>query len=238
MKYLELTFLTPEENLACDEALLDVVEEQGGDILRCWEPQQHFVVVGFANKVSSEVNQTACEALRIPIHRRCSGGGTVVQGPGCLNYSLMLSIEANPALTNVTSTNRYIMERHRDALTTLLGRQVTWDGCTDLTLDGRKFSGNAQRRRRRALLFHGTLLLDFDLSLISQVLPMPSSQPEYRVNRSHAEFVTNLEVDAEPVKASLRCVWQADEGPVEVPLRKIESLVRERYGQAKWNLRT
>ena len=91
MKCLDLTLRTPAENLACDEGLLDFCEGGcGHEILRFWEPQTHFVVLGHANRVATEVDREACERLGIPVLRRCSGGGTVLQGPGCLNYSLIL----------------------------------------------------------------------------------------------------------------------------------------------------
>src|ERR1041384_3554800 len=93
MKLLDLTLPTPAENLACDEALLDACEGGAADeVLRFWESSTPFVVVGYGNKVAREVNVAACEARGIPILRRCSGGGTVVQGPGCLSYALVLRI--------------------------------------------------------------------------------------------------------------------------------------------------
>src|ERR1039458_3609667 len=93
MRHLDLTIPSPAENLACDEALLDWCESgTGAECLRFWESPEPFVVVGYANKVETEVNVAACEARKIPILRRCSGGGTVAQGPGCLNYALILPI--------------------------------------------------------------------------------------------------------------------------------------------------
>src|ERR1022692_3821247 len=117
MKLLDLSLPTPAENLACDEALLDSCEEEnGGEILRFWEPREYFVVVGYANKVASEANVPACATDAIPILRRCSGGGTVLQGPGCLDYSLILKITEAGPLTGINSANRFIMERNRAAL--------------------------------------------------------------------------------------------------------------------------
>src|SRR5450432_1212164 len=93
MKRLDLTLPSPAENLAVDEALLDVCEAGNGEeTLLFWEPCETFVGVGYANKIATEVNVAACEAKKIPIFRRCSGGGTVVQGAGCLYYALILQI--------------------------------------------------------------------------------------------------------------------------------------------------
>ena len=105
MKWLDLTLPSPAENLACDEALLDWCENGKGDeVLRFWEPREHFVVVGYANKIANEVNVAACEKRGIPILRRCSGGGTVLQGPGCLNYTLVLRITDDGPLRNISAS--------------------------------------------------------------------------------------------------------------------------------------
>src|SRR5919109_1663387 len=113
VKLLDLTFATPAENLASDEALLDTCDEGSGpEVLRFWEPRQHFVVVGYSNHVEREVNLAACRKLGIPILRRCSGGGAILQGPGCLNYSLILKSGFDPALQTVTGTNRFVLERN------------------------------------------------------------------------------------------------------------------------------
>jgi lipoate-protein ligase A len=109
MNHLDLTLSTPAENLACDEALLEEAEALGGEVLRFWESPVHFVVLGYANKAREEVDIEACRTRCVPILRRCSGGGTVLQGPGCLNYSVILRIEAAPELQSITETNRFVM---------------------------------------------------------------------------------------------------------------------------------
>src|SRR5689334_4969218 len=97
MNWLDLTLSSPSLNLALDEALLDQCEEGSSDeVLRFWEPREPFVVLGYSNKVLSEVNLSYCRENNIPVLRRTSGGGTVLQGPGCLNYSLVLASERRP----------------------------------------------------------------------------------------------------------------------------------------------
>jgi len=257
MKYLDLTLPAPEENLAGDEALLDWCDEGGrSEVLRFWEPQQYFVVVGYSNKVEREVNVEACHELEIPILRRCSGGGTVLQGPGSLNYSLILKIDRNPALQTVTGTNRFVMERNRAALETLLAgssrrkealfpgsrnpdpqSQIAVRGHTDLAVGDRKFSGNAQRRKRRAILFHGSFLLKFEIAMIEKALRLPSKQPGYRADRGHSEFLTNLNISADAAKAALRKVWGAAEELKEFRTEQTRKLVEQKYSADAWNLK-
>ena len=243
MRHLDLTLPSPAENLACDEALLDWCESgEGAECLRFWESPEPFVVVGYANKVATEVNVAACEARKIPILRRCSGGGTVVQGPGCLNYSLVLPITKDGPLHSIPVANQFIMRRNRSAIEPEVRSQksearVAIRGHTDLAAGELKFSGNSQRRRKHFLLFHGTLLLNFDLALIGDLLRMPSKEPDYRENRKHADFLTNINVSAEKVKAALQKAWDAGSLLTSPPLDKIKALSRERYLTNEWNFK-
>jgi lipoate---protein ligase len=245
MKFLDLTLPSPAENLASDEALLDWREEKDGEeILRFWESEKPFVVVGYANKIQSEVNVANCEAEKIPIFRRCSGGGTVLQGHGCLNYALVLRIAGNSSLEGISGANKFIMERNREAIQSIAGNSaIKVQGHTDLaarassTTVFRKFSGNSQRRHKNFLLFHGTFLLNFDLELIARFLKFPSKQPDYRSSRSHADFLMNLSLPTAAIKAALRKVWQANEPLPDPPLERISTLAREKYATRHWNLK-
>ncbi len=241
MKRLDLAFSTPAESLAADEALLDQCEAgNGGEILLFWEPREAFVVVGYANQVATEVNVAACAARGVPIFRRCSGGGAIVQMTGGLNYSLILRITATGPTRSITAANQFIMEKNRAAIESAIGNRqsaITVRGHTDLCLGDLKFAGNSQRRRKNFLIFHGTLLLNCDLSRIGELLQMPSLEPDYRAHRSHEKFVTNLGLPAEKVKAALAQEWNAVEELKNPPLAEIEKLAREKYSTNEWNLK-
>lgn len=244
MLHLDLTLDSPGENLALDEALWEAGEATGTEVLRFWESPVHFVVLGYANRMDREVNVPACEARGIPVQRRITGGGTVLQGPGCLNYTLVLRIADAGPTASITATNLHLMNRNAAALTRVLDRPVRRRGDTDLAIGDRKFSGNAHRRGRRALLFHGTFLLNLDLDLLQAVLPAPSRQPDYRENREHQAFVMNLEVDPERVKDALRGVWvtatpgEAALGPaISSAVERARELAALKYNTPDWNLR-
>jgi len=237
MKHLDLTLPKPAENLACDEALLDCADEDIGEVLRVWEAREFFVVLGYANKAASEVNLQACRERGIPVLRRCSGGGTVLQGPGCINYSLILHIRGHLPLEGITETNCYIMKRNAQAVSSILGREVAVEGFTDLAIDDLKFSGNAQRRKLNWILFHGSFLLDFDSTLMEEVLLSPSRQPSYRRNRAHGAFLSRLDVPADVLKTALREAWNASEPLVTIPRTRLEQLTREKYSTNEWNFK-
>jgi lipoate-protein ligase A len=236
VQYLDLTLPDGASNLACDEALLDFAEnsDNGDELLRFWEPEEHFVVLGYSNRISDEADLGACDAQRIPILRRFSGGGTVLQGPGCLNYTLLLKNEQSAPM-GIDEVFRFALEGHRTCIQTLAHRPVELAGISDLAIDRRKFSGNAQHRKRRFVLLHGTFLLDLDLHMIERCLRIPKKQPEYRQNRAHHDFVTNLGIDSGELKHALRKIWRADVEFKDVPRLRIDELVETRYGSAEWS---
>jgi len=194
------------DSVAYDAALFERLEGTGtGETLRFWESPYAAVIVGHSTVVERDVHEDACASDGVPIVRRTSGGGTVVVGPGCLNYALALSLDRRPELRDVTRSYRIILEPIVRGLD-VRGLRVC--GVGDLVLNGRKVSGSAQRRGRRALLHHGTLLYDFDLSLIARYLKEPARQPAYRAGRPHLTFVTNAPLANEAIKARIAWAWR------------------------------
>jgi len=237
MKYLELTYSNAAQNLACDEALLECFEQSGSgeELLRIWQSDKIFVVLGHGNRWREEVDASACAVNGIRVLRRCSGGGTVLQGPGCLNYSLILRQE-NFSGASVGAAFEFVLDRHRICLELLIGNPVSIRGISDLTIGARKFSGNAQYRKRQYALVHGTFLLDFDLGSMAKFLKVPIKQPDYRCQRRHIDFLINLEVDVEILRNSLQTCWSATDVFDPMPLEAIiHRLLSERYQRAEWN---
>ncbi len=239
MKYLEITLPTPAENLAFDEALLMRAERQGGSLdwqcLRVWESPQPFVVLGRSSPHDDEVNGPFCAERQIPIVRRVSGGATVMAGPGCLMYAVVLSYDQNPELRMLDVAHRFVMQRQNMAIRAL-GLDTHLAGTCDLVWQGKKFSGNSLRCLRNSFLYHGTFLYQSDLELIAQCLGSPARQPEYRRGRSHRDFLVNLPIDASALTQALKVVWQVDSCEDHWPMSETQQLVREKYALPQWTL--
>lgn len=204
MLFIDKTLPTPEENIRFDETLLDEAEGSGDFIFRLWESTQYAVILGRSNKAQEETKEEACKANGIPILSRSSGGGTVLLGPGCLCYSVIAPIEGH--FSSISSTTAHVMGQHQQAISSLLPT-IQIQGISDLTYQNLKFSGNAQRRKYKACLFHGTFLYDFDLELVERYLKFPTRKPEYRGDKSHREFVTNLPLSKEKIEEILKKKW-------------------------------
>ena len=193
MRYLDLTLPDPAANLALDEALLLAAETAGtGEVLRVWEWPAPVVVLGSGCRLADDVHEAACLSDGVPILRRSSGGGTVLWGRGCLLFSLILSYRAGAGV----DADWFVVPCHPGSRRRRSGNGRTFNrkaSATSLSSD-RKFSGNAQQRKRTFLLHHGALLYDFDLAQVGRYLRPPPLQPEYREQRPHAEgdFLCNV----------------------------------------------
>jgi lipoate-protein ligase A len=233
MRLLDLTLPSLAENLALDEALLLQAEDSGDEILRLWEWSQIGVVLGAGGRLADDVDSEACRRDRVPIERRSSGGGTVLLGPGCLLFSLVLAYNRAPELGEIRPSYRFILERIRDSLASRVSK-LELAGTSDLARAGRKVSGNAQQRKRRHLLHHGTLLYAFDAERVSNYLRLPSRQPDYRQQRSHADFLGNLPLAAAELKRCLTQSWEALEPMAEWPVDSVRQLVTAKYSRPEW----
>jgi lipoate-protein ligase A len=263
MQRLVLTLEAPAANLALDEALLDWAEDVGpeGEVLRLWESPQPMIVLGRSSRLDQEVDATECAARGIPILRRASGGAAIVAGPGCLMYAVVLNYDLRPELRGIPQTHCYVPKRIADTLAARIPT-VRQAGTSDLVAkkgselfspapgvenadnalrENRsdpffKFSGNSLRVKRTHCLYHGTLLYDFDLSLITACLKMPARQPDYRSSRAHADFVANLPLTQSDLCNALMSAWPTSGDLDDWPRARVDELIAERYGRDDWNL--
>ena len=197
----DITLQTPQENILYDNVLLELAERgSAGETLRFWESSELFIVLGRIGNPAADLRVAKVLADRIPVLRRSSGGGTVVQGKGCLNYTLVLSKE-RPEVRDLRRSYQFICGNIIAALKNC-GIDAAFRPLSDIALveGNKKVSGNAQKRSRKFILHHGTLLYQFDLEKIAEYLTMPKDIPEYRQNRSHLDFVANLKISAGALK--------------------------------------
>lgn len=246
---LDLTLPTTAENLALDEALLDEFDAQAaGDrdeqaaparqVLRLWTPGGDAVILGRHSALDMEVNETYCREQGIPILRRMSGGATVMIGPGCLMYSVLIGYQQHPKLRDLSAAHHYVLQRMANVLP---GVQIR--GTSDLALASAagsehaalKFAGNSLRCKRHAFMYHGTFLCDFPLARISAALRHPPRQPEYRQDRQHADFITNYGMPEAELRARLIAAWGANDAVLDWPRQRTVELVATRYADEAWN---
>ena len=149
MKIVRYHSTNPAELMALDELLLNKAEAgEIGETLRFWSPEEYFIVVGRSGRTAEDCFLDRCRCDNIRIIRRISGGGTVLQGPGCFNYSAVLSYDRDKSYSGVRSSYRKILGEIRDALK-IKRFNAEFFPLSDIGLDTRKISGNAQARKRK-----------------------------------------------------------------------------------------
>ncbi|MBF0253297.1 MAG: lipoate--protein ligase family protein [Candidatus Omnitrophica bacterium] len=237
---------TPEENLALDEVML-LSADKGliGPTLRFWESNDIFVVLGRACKHKDEVKLQSCSQDRIKVLRRISGGGTVLQGPGCLNYSLVLPYDKDPEYANINDSYHAVLGLISQGINVGAGysdkvkktNNVEIRGLSDISINGLKFSGNAQARKKMFFLQHGTILYDFDITKIPLYLKHPPKEPEYRQGRQHADFIKNADINIADFKKALSSIFNVKEQmSLDDDLtEKTRKLVEHKYLADTWN---
>jgi len=197
------------------------------------------VIVGKHQNTAAEVNAGYVRERGIHVVRRLSGGGAVYHDLGNVNYTFImdgLGDRLDIAL---------FCEPVRKALAGL-GIKAELSGRNDLTLDGRKFSGNAQYVAQGRVMHHGTILYDTDLSVVEKVLTVPKDKIESKGLRSVRSRVTNIRPhlphDA-PVEVFMDRLRESmfRENPLtrreltEEDLAATRRLWEKRYGTWEWN---
>ena len=158
--------------MALDEAILEAVAAgRAPPTLRLYTFSPTSVTIGYFQGLSRSVRLDAARRLGTPVVRRFTGGGSVLHSEeGELTYSIAAPAEG--VLANVVESYRVLCGAVADALRRL-GADAVYEPPNDVTVGGRKISGNAQARRRGALLQHGTILLQPSRGLMEQVLVAP-----------------------------------------------------------------
>lgn len=175
-------------NLAVDEQLAKCAGQTGRRVLRLWWGSNPTAVLGCADKPETALNLHECERRGVGWVKRVTGGGTVLQAPGVFNYSYT-------APSHGQMDMRRTFERGTELVVGILaqlGVSAQQRGVSDVAVGDLKISGNAQARKWRSVLLHGTVLVDVDYDLLEAVLRHPHREPDYRQGRSHRDFLTSL----------------------------------------------
>lgn len=237
MHLLDLTFDTLAANLALDEALLLEVEAgRAAPLLRVWEYPHLAVVLGASSRIQENVYLDACLADGVEVARRSSGGGTVLIGPGALNFTVILPVASMPEYTAIDRAQIAVLRTIAAALNNI-GAAVDVRGSGDLTRADRKFSGSAQRRLKTHFLIHASLLYQFPLDRIARYTKHPPREPLYRAGRSHELFLTNLDLPRQAILDAIRRAWPQPGPGDAIPQRPeglVSQLVETKFATRDW----
>lgn len=237
MLYVESPRTDPCFNLALEQHLFDTLG-QTEEIFMLWR-NDNTVVVGRHQNAWQEVNGPFVRDHGIRVVRRLSGGGAVYHDLGNLNFTFIAPAE------DAALDLRLFCQPVAGALGALgVAAEIT--GRNDITVDGKKFSGNAQYRKNGRVMHHGTILFDSDLEVVGRALNVPGDKIASKGVASVRSRVTNLRpylpagVTLEEFQGLLaRSVLGEDRPPryelTAEDLGAVEALRESRYATWGWN---
>jgi lipoate-protein ligase A len=172
----------PYFNIATDEYIFKHLEE---DCFMLWR-NDNAIIVGKHQNTLAEINIDYVKAHNIKVVRRLSGGGAVYHDLGNLNYSFTKTGESSEMVDFEKYTSP-MLEVLRS-----LGVDAKFEGRNDLTIEGKKFSGNAEYVFKNKILHHGTLLFTSEMKNVSRALKINPLKYSDKAVKSVPKRVTNI----------------------------------------------
>jgi lipoate-protein ligase A len=237
MRYIIRKETNPYFNIAAEEYVLKAFKE---DCFMLWRNQPS-VIVGKHQNTLAEINLDYINAHKIPVVRRISGGGTVFHDLGNLNFTFIKNGKRSELVDFRKYTQPII-----DVLDTL-GIDAVFEGRNDLTIKGKKFSGNAEHVHESRVLHHGTLLFSSQLNDLSKALKVDESKFNDKAVKSVRSRVTNIsehlvnELSIEDFEKTIYEYVQQTDKEAEFyefsdeDIARINALVESKYNTWEWN---
>lgn len=253
-------------NMAIDEAILMAVAEgKSPSTLRffAWEPP--CLSIGY-NQAVDEVDIIRCQQAGVDVVRRPTGGRAILHTDE-LTYSIVAPQSEPRVAGGVVESYRRLSAGLVRGLR-LLGVDVVQAeaghgpnadasaACFDapsayeVTAGGKKLVGSAQVRRKEAVLQHGSLPLQGDITRICHYLMVPSEERRGELRRELRARATSLELVlgrtipfaqvAEALVSGFSEALNLHLEPGELSqheLALVQQFKREKYTAAAWNFR-
>lgn len=238
LSYLDLTTTDPSYNLAMEQYVFDCLPRDRMYFM-LWQ-NDNAIIVGKYQNTLSEINLEAVGRRGIRVVRRLSGGGAVYHDMGNLNFTFITDAASGTALDMKLFCQPVVRTL------AALGVHAEVNGRNDITIDGKKFSGNSQYLRQGRVMHHGTIMFNSDLSVVSEALQVDPTKFQTKGVRSVRSRVTNVADHLDrPVslpefrRILLENILRENPGQpyplTPEDLAAVEKLREERYAAWDWN---
>ena len=172
----------PYFNIATDEYIFKHIKE---DCFMLWQ-NDNAIIVGKHQNTLAEINLDYVKEKDIKVVRRLSGGGAVYHDLGNLNFTFTRTSD-NEDMVNFKRYTLPILDVLQE-----LGIDAKFEGRNDLTIEGKKFSGNAEHVFKNKVMHHGTLLFSSEMKDVSGALKVNPLKYKGRGTKSVPKRITNI----------------------------------------------
>lgn len=227
----------PYFNLATEEYVLKEIPE---DSFMLWR-NDNAIIVGKHQNTLAEINLDYVQERGIRVVRRLSGGGAVFHDLGNLNFTF-IKTGTDDNLIDFRKYTQPILD-----VLLKLGIKAKFEGRNDLTIEGMKFSGNAEHIWKNRVLHHGTLLFSSHMPDISGALNADPAKFKDKAVKSVRSRVTNISDHLSAPMEVMDFSRLIEEHILEMypdaryydltedDHLKINRMVEEKYGTWDWN---
>lgn len=237
MVYLESPSTAPDFNLALEQYVFDSLP-RSNQYFMLWQ-NDNAIIVGKHQNTAEEIDRSFVERHGIRVVRRLSGGGAVYHDLGNINYTFIVDAKGAQSLDFA-----FFCQQVVKALT-ILGVVAQVSGRNDITIAGKKFSGNAQYIKKGRVMHHGTIMFDSDLTKLAGALKVSKDKFQSKGVKSVRSRVTNVREHL-PKDITLAQFWAAlrqtlagggttTQQLTKDDLRQVEALRQSRYATWAWN---
>src|SRR3989338_2822396 len=178
------------DNIRHDEHDEAIASDSEAPTIRFYKWKPSAVSIGCFQSMEDEIDLDVCKKLNVDTVRRRTGGGAVYHDNfGEITYSVIAPESMFPK--NIIESYKIICGWIIDSLA-LIGLQASFIPINDIIVNNKKISGNAQTRRNRILLQHGTILYDVDVKKMFSLLRVPDEKIMDKMIATVEERVTSI----------------------------------------------
>lgn len=178
------------DNMAIDYSILKSVAQTGVPTLRLYSWEKPTLTIGYFQSVNDEVNLDYLKKNKIDLIRRITGGGAVLHDNE-LTYSFFIPVSFDSMKCSVEESFKKIAQPLILALNNM-GLNASFSGLNDISIKNKKISGNAQTRKEKVILQHGTILLSVNEKLMFNCLKISKEKLKDKAIQEPAKRITSL----------------------------------------------
>lgn len=237
MRYIKSPSTNPCFNLALEQYVFDRLPRTQ-DYCMLWQ-NDNTIVVGKHQNTFVEINSDYVREHGIRVVRRLSGGGAVYHDLGNINFTFIADHTGHGF--DFSSFCRPVI-----AALESFGVKAELSGRNDMTIQGKKFSGNSQYIKEGRIMHHGTIMYDSDLDVVQQSLRvskdkltskgLPSVRSRVTNVRPHMPIPVSTNEFMERLQEFLSVGNHLEPyGLTEQDLQAVRQIQEDRYDRWEWN---